>query len=565
MSANLYEEAIADAKKLREVAEQNAKNKIIEAVTPKIRQLIEQELSDDDYMDDDDDMGEESDDMDDSPSMDAIDIGAPVETSMSTGTPDELVSDEPDVDNEDKSVTVNITVENDEIAGVAESALKKLGASRYKMAKDRAGWLVTKLMETKSPIQKKKIISELNSLQEELILIGNSSGKTLAKRIENTLLKETNMSRRTRRSRRLNENAWWLREGEELELGDEGGEETEEAVDTEAVSSALEDLGAALGIEVSVAEEEEEEDVEEEEMEAGEEDEEELELEGYFAEADDDEAHDEMYGEAHHDEMAKEMHKEADDDELAKEADDDETVMEISEAALRRELSRMARQRRRTRNISESSRIRRARLARRRRLQESDGIDNFGGGQSEGDVFVEVDEDTLLNALAEELGDMGNNSPTGDAVKKADNFGGGAVEKAVQSESRRRLRTKGSKLQKRVQLAEARARAAQKELKESNLFNAKLLYVNKLMQQHTLNTKQQRAIVEALDNAQTLREAKLLYTSLTESLNRRKSSKLNESTVRTGSASKSLRSSAPAKKGAELDRWAVLAGINKKS
>ena len=44
MGTNLYQEAIAEARQLREMAEQNAKNKIIDAVTPKIRTLIEQEL-----------------------------------------------------------------------------------------------------------------------------------------------------------------------------------------------------------------------------------------------------------------------------------------------------------------------------------------------------------------------------------------------------------------------------------------------------------------------------------------------------------------------------------------
>ena len=44
--SNLYEQAIADAKKLKEVAEQNATNKIIESIAPQIRRLIEQEISD---------------------------------------------------------------------------------------------------------------------------------------------------------------------------------------------------------------------------------------------------------------------------------------------------------------------------------------------------------------------------------------------------------------------------------------------------------------------------------------------------------------------------------------
>ena len=44
MGTNLYQEAIAEARQLREMAEQSAKNKIIDAVTPRIRALIEREL-----------------------------------------------------------------------------------------------------------------------------------------------------------------------------------------------------------------------------------------------------------------------------------------------------------------------------------------------------------------------------------------------------------------------------------------------------------------------------------------------------------------------------------------
>ena len=44
MTSTLYQDAISDAKKLREIAEQNAKNAIIESITPKIRQLIESQI-----------------------------------------------------------------------------------------------------------------------------------------------------------------------------------------------------------------------------------------------------------------------------------------------------------------------------------------------------------------------------------------------------------------------------------------------------------------------------------------------------------------------------------------
>ena len=60
ITSNLYEEAIADARKLREIAEQNAKNAIIESITPKIRDLIESQILGDPEGSDDADIIEES-------------------------------------------------------------------------------------------------------------------------------------------------------------------------------------------------------------------------------------------------------------------------------------------------------------------------------------------------------------------------------------------------------------------------------------------------------------------------------------------------------------------------
>ena len=55
MSKSLFEEAIADAKQLRDVAEQNAKRAIVEAVTPKIKEFIEKQLTGEgDFLGDDD-------------------------------------------------------------------------------------------------------------------------------------------------------------------------------------------------------------------------------------------------------------------------------------------------------------------------------------------------------------------------------------------------------------------------------------------------------------------------------------------------------------------------------
>ena len=151
-------------------------------------------------------------------------------------------------------------------------------------------------------------------------------------------------------------------------------------------------------------------------------------------------------------------------------------------------------------------------------------------------------------------------------------FGGGSVKSGVVMEARRHRRTKRALNEtKRIARKNARvAKAAKAELKESNLFNAKLLFVTKLLQSHSLNNKQQRAIIEAMDNAKTQREAKLLFTSLNESLNKRKLQESKTSSEKTLNESRNAYSNtskrsgqAPRGNAVELDRWAVLAGIKK--
>jgi hypothetical protein len=144
-----------------------------------------------------------------------------------------------------------------------------------------------------------------------------------------------------------------MEEMEEMREEDEDGEAAD--VDVDAASSALEDLGSALGLDVEVGggEEESEDDEEEDEIDLGEEDEMREEDEG--------------------------MHEADEEDE----GDVDE-VYEIDENVLRREIKRL-------RNLREG--------------EAADMADQFGGGDDEGDMFVDVDEDDLINALADELGD----------------------------------------------------------------------------------------------------------------------------------------------------------------
>ena len=536
--SSLYKDAIADARKLRETAEQNAKNRIIEAIAPKLRRMIERQINegDDEFVDDSADLDglldiPEAMDMLD----DEIEMELPMDEPM-TMSPEpmdidtdgfssvEIMEDEEDSsedESQNKSVHVNITVEG----------------KRNHQLRRRAILLVKALSEAKSVSHRNKIRKQIVRLCSQLIITENSQNKRLANNLS-VILKESNTMRKRKNS--------WLFEGKDGEAGEEmemeDAEFDDEDLDIDAIKSAVADLASVVGMDMANEDMEADEDFDMDDEELEIDDDEEFEI--------DDEMGDETY----------ESMREGDEGD-----EDDDEIVEVNEAMLRRALGASRRPARRTRATSRLSETRR-----QRRLAEAEAkamASSFGGGKLGKEMFVDVDENTLLNALAEELGSYGNaTAAQGKAAAKASHFGGGTIKKGGVMESRIR------QANRKAVLAERKARAIKKELNESNLFNAKLLYVTKLMQQHTLNNKQQRAIVEAMDNAKTQREAKLLFKSLNESLNKRAGQKLTESKnakrslneSRTGYSNRSLQSGqAPRNSGVELDRWAILAGIRK--
>jgi len=106
-----------------------------------------------------------------------------------------------------------------------------------------------------------------------------------------------------------------------------------------------------------------------------------------------------------------------------------------------------------------------------------------------------------------------------------------------------------------------------KKLAETNLFNAKLLYTNKLLQNEQLTTRQKAQVIKQLDTAKTVREAKLVYESLASTLagSARPVTEGRDRTV-LGSGSRATRpaSTAALNEGYEAERWAQLAGITRR-
>lgn len=99
------------------------------------------------------------------------------------------------------------------------------------------------------------------------------------------------------------------------------------------------------------------------------------------------------------------------------------------------------------------------------------------------------------------------------------------------------------------------------KINEVNLLNAKLLYSNKLFRNFTLNEGQKMKVIENFDRAHSLREVKLVYSTLAEGF-KMPSAKL----VKESFASKPVASTKPAKQviteGAELaNRFKKLAGL----
>ena len=530
--SRIYEEALLDAKKIRDAAEQAAKDRIMETITPQIRQMInnrilfEQEQMEElepelpfDLVRDDDDMDFESivDKMPDTDiEDDVMDAAADAAVSVFAAGDVNIEIDQEDDDDDEVDLMTDTSLA-EAFAKIIRSdflpderlaqRIEKLSETTKKL-KDVLGVITESKLSGKQQERLElsfiSLIKEAVSLQSDLRHSGRGSQR-LESKLNSTIKEMREMSSMYKKNifdflfeaeedKSKREGMHGMMEQDDAEAVEADVEDApadEADVDVDAASDALEDLGDALGLDLEIAEEE----------------------------AEEEEADEEDEGE-----------------ELDLEENDLEEMYEVNEAALRKELRRM----------------------RRRRLREQEeAVDTYADTPAEeiGHIYVDVDEDDLINALADELGTV----DAGDEV---------TPEELAESRRRRSSR-KSTTLRKALKEAAEYKRAAKglkKQLVEMNLFNAKLLYANKLLQNKNLTVKQQRAIVEALDNAKTLREAKLLYKSLSGSLARRGQGgkTLSESVRRTlGSSSRSTRSAQPSKNGVETDRWAVLAGIGK--
>jgi hypothetical protein len=121
----------------------------------------------------------------------------------------------------------------------------------------------------------------------------------------------------------------------------------------------------------------------------------------------------------------------------------------------------------------------------------------------------------------------------------------------------------GEDMEAELEEAYKTIKSLQSTINEVNLLNAKLLYTNKLFRTFDLNESQKVKVLENFDRTSSVREVKLVFSTIAENLNVAKKKKV---VVKEGYASKATKSSAPKKQiiseGNEMAaRWKKLAGL----
>ena len=89
-------------------------------------------------------------------------------------------------------------------------------------------------------------------------------------------------------------------------------------------------------------------------------------------------------------------------------------------------------------------------------------------------------------------------------------------------------------------------RSLQKTINEVNLLNAKLLFANKLFRAHNMTNEQKVKVIETLDRTKSVREVKLVYSTLAENFKYSSSNKSTKKSISEGIASKTVKSTKPA-------------------
>ena len=107
------------------------------------------------------------------------------------------------------------------------------------------------------------------------------------------------------------------------------------------------------------------------------------------------------------------------------------------------------------------------------------------------------------------------------------------------------------------------------KLVDTNLTNARLYYKNQVLSNPSLNERQKQKLVEAVSNAETIEEAKVIFETLQNTVGstsrKKQPNSLSEAVQKSSSVILSSRkeNSSEQNSNPTLDRWKFLAGIDK--
>lgn len=530
---DIYEEALSDVKKLTKVAEDNAKLAVIEACTPRIREFIESQLmghdidgEDDASMDVDitvDDNGEEDDFV--APGM--PDVGGDLLADNEVASSEDEQAAAVTLPDEDGKVTLDVDAVASPGAGTEEyevtfENLEKLAPIARAAKKTVLGKNITSIAEGVSALKSASRILRATSAYKLQVENALSRIENIYSHVQENV---KDPAEKLVHENRLEAIFKDLNELQEQKMSTKKQKKrlTEEDV-TLTLTGLPDDIDLdSIGVDL-VSGEDEVDDV------------------GGADEAGDQGGDDQ--GEVDFDALGGDDQGGQD-----QEMEEGDEMIEIDEALLRREITRM-------RKLRESEQHKQG------RADDSDVIHDFGGGCDDGDPWEDHDVNTRVDE-SEDAMDEAEECNEDDEVQMEAKRPAKKVSRGLK-ETSLRAASKSAPVRRS---AENKTEAALREkLAETNLFNAKLMYTNKLLQTETLTKRQKAHIIERLDEAKSISDVKLVYNSLVKTLST-STQTVKEGAERRvlGSSSRTTTSSSTlVNEGFETSRWARLAGISKK-
>jgi len=671
---SIYKEALAEAKQVREVAEQNAKKAILEEITPRVKKMIENQL-----------LGEDTDEDDDEDIMyDSSDKKSDV---VETVTQSESESEEVELTQESLEALARLASTNSELHGVKAlrisqkleelhskpidevSYVEKLRQLKFESEKTYSALMEDKKKELISETASKVIEDKLEEINETIVNLYLPAKMVLESRRINKLNKRYNSFRVLDKGYKLTEGAQkvfgkkcadLLSEGLDIfrslaelkqivknskvdqeykkvnDLVKEIYKMSKKTLNEEELKLIIKGLdpqdleGSALSVDVEPADEEDAmddgmgDDMGMDDDMGGMDDgmggEEDLDLEMDMPmemDADLDELGGMKFGtfshrgkswgsNARNARMAAAQSAAkpkpapgpapaedpaAQDDMRRKKMGESEEGLdeeiEISEEMLTQELKKL-KQRRAAKKLQEEK---------MKAMQAGNGpgedLSDFGGGSKDDEMFVDGEDLNSMDPVGTGFTVKESEELSEDELQefRSSSFGGGAPRSRYNAAKMQSIAKQREKEREAAKDKKDDDKSAQQnegvtktlktykvailklkeqndklkaQLREANLFNAKLVYANKLLQNENLKPKQRITVIESLEECESVKEVKQLYAKMSKALSEGKNDRLTESKVQViGGSSK------PTKPGSNLNeaetkeftRWGELAGF----